>query len=63
MNPWLDILATAGGSIVLAGFFLWLLFTAARQEAMSDRDQSESQPRRANSGSADAIGKGGFAHG
>ena len=32
MNPLIDVLATIGGSIVLAAFFLWLLTTAASQE-------------------------------
>ncbi len=37
MNPLLDVLATAGGSIVLAAFFLWLLATVAHQESAGDR--------------------------
>ena len=32
MNPLIDVLATVGGSIVLAAFFLWLMTTAAGQE-------------------------------
>jgi hypothetical protein len=65
MNPLLDILATAGGSIVLAAFFLWLLVTAARQEAQGDGAQAptRSQPRRLASGPTRRIGKGDYAHG
>ena len=44
MNPLLDVLATAGGSIVLAVFFLWLLTTAARQETDGHSSPRDHQP-------------------
>ncbi len=40
MSPMLDVLATAGGSIVLAAFFVWLLVTAVRQEGEPASDRS-----------------------
>ena len=52
MNPLIDVLATVGGSIVLAAFFLWLLTTAASQE----RDNLEPHIRTVDR-------KGGRAHG
>ena len=48
MNPMFDVLATAGGSIVLAAFFLWLMVTAARQE----RDEDRVHPSRRGMGPA-----------
>lgn len=62
MNPTFEVLLTAGGSVVLAVFFLWLLVTAARQE----RDGVSSaapgpQPR--PTAAAKPMGKGGYVHG
>jgi hypothetical protein len=62
MTPMLDVLATAGVSIGLAGFFLWLLITAVRQEREADPDRSRRAPT-TKTRAAGALGKGGFAHG
>ena len=65
MNPMIDVLATAGGSIVLAVFFVWLLVSAARQErdGGADRGRSGSTSRPLGSRSSSAASKGDFAHG
>ena len=61
MNPLLDVLVTAGGSIVLAAFFLWLLTTAARQE--TDGHSSPRAPQPLGFGMARLGRKGGRVHG
>jgi len=64
MNPLLDVLATAGGSIGLAAFFLWLLTTAARQESDGPHPHVTAGDRRPLGLEIGRTGrKGGRAHG
>ncbi len=63
MSPLLDVLATAGGSVVLAAFFVWLLVAAARQERDGTSDRDRPRPQVHPTRAARTVGKGGFAHG
>ena len=63
MSPLLDVLATAGGSVVLAAFFVWLLIAAARQERDGTPDADRSRPQLRPTTVARTVGKGGYAHG